>query len=119
MKSSFGNYVVQKALEVASVQNKKKLVETILFHIEKLNEKKLMNKWKKIVNDSLGKSNKNQQLLSKFNNFKMPKNKNTKLVYFSINYDGYFKFYPQHKLDRDILELFNDDQKSKKNNKTN
>ena len=47
------------------------------------------------------------------------KNKNTKLVYFSINYDGYFKFYPQHKLDRDILELFNDDQKSKKNNKTN
>ena len=46
------------------------------------------------------------------------KNKNTKLVYFSINYDGYFKFYPQHKFDRHVLELFNNDQKSKKNNKT-
>ena len=46
------------------------------------------------------------------------KNKNTKLVYFSINYDGYIKFYPKHNLDRDILQLFNNDQKSKKNNKT-
>ncbi|MDC0232982.1 class I SAM-dependent methyltransferase [Pelagibacteraceae bacterium] len=45
-------------------------------------------------------------------------NKNTKLVYFSINYDGYFKFYPKHKLDRRVLQLFNNDQKSKKNNKT-
>ena len=46
------------------------------------------------------------------------KNKNTKLVYFSINYDGYFKFFPKHKFDRNVLELFNNDQKSKKNNKT-
>ena len=46
------------------------------------------------------------------------KNRNTKLVYFSINYDGYFKFYPKHKLDKDVLQLFNNDQKSKKNNKT-
>ena len=46
------------------------------------------------------------------------KNRNTKLVYFSINYDGYFKFFPKHKLDKDVLQLFNNDQKSKKNNKT-
>ena len=46
------------------------------------------------------------------------KNRNTKLVYFSINYDGYFKFYPKHKLDKDVLQLFNNEQKSKKNKKT-
>ena len=46
------------------------------------------------------------------------KNENTKLIYFSINYDGYFKFYPQHKLDNDVLILFNKDQQSKKDNKT-
>lgn len=67
MKNSFGNYVVQKALEVSSVFNKIKLVETILLNIEKLNEKKLINKWKKIVNNSLGKSTKNQQFLKKIN----------------------------------------------------
>ena len=44
-------------------------------------------------------------------------NTNTKLVYFSINYDGYFKFFPKHNLDKDVLKLFNNDQKSKKNNK--
>ena len=46
------------------------------------------------------------------------KNINTKIVYFSINYDGYFKFYPKHRMDKKFLQLFNSDQKSKKNNKT-
>ena len=44
------------------------------------------------------------------------KNINTKLVYFSINYDGFFQFFPKHDLDLEILNLFNNDQVSKKNN---
>ena len=42
------------------------------------------------------------------------KNINTKIIYFSINYDGYFTFFPKHKLDKKVLDLFNFDQKSKK-----
>ena len=41
-------------------------------------------------------------------------NQNTKIIYFSINYDGYFKFQPHHSLDNNMLQLFNNDQQSKK-----
>jgi len=44
-------------------------------------------------------------------------NQNTKIIYFSINYDGYFKFNPHHSLDNNMLELFNKDQQSKKDGK--
>ena len=50
-----------------------------------------------------------------FKNFHL-KNVNTKIVYFSINYDGYFNFFPKHKLDNSVMNLFNSDQKSKKVN---
>jgi hypothetical protein len=57
MKSSFGNYVIQKALKIAVNENKAKLVEAILNHVEKLCEKKLINKWKKLVEESVNKNN--------------------------------------------------------------
>ena len=41
-------------------------------------------------------------------------NTNTKIIYFSINYDGFFKFTPKHKEDELVLKLFNKDQKSDK-----
>ena len=44
------------------------------------------------------------------------RNVNTKIVYFSINYDGYFNFFPKHNLDNSVVNLFNSDQKSKKVN---
>ena len=34
-------------------------------------------------------------------------NLNTKVIYFSINYDGFFKFHPKHKDDQYVLNLFN------------
>ena len=46
-------------------------------------------------------------------------NQDTKLIYFSINYDGYFKFYPRHNFDNNMLKLFNKDQRSKKDGKVN
>ena len=46
--------------------------------------------------------------------FIQKQNLNTKVIYFSINYDGYFKFYPKHKDDEYVLKLFNKDQESDK-----
>ena len=48
-----------------------------------------------------------------FNNF-YKLNINTEIVYFALNYDGNFKFFPKHKDDKKILNLFNKDQKSDK-----
>lgn len=59
MKSSFGNYVIQKALKIATNENKAILVETIIIHVEKLGERKLINKWKNIVKDSVNNNNNN------------------------------------------------------------
>lgn len=44
-------------------------------------------------------------------------NKKTKIIYFAINYDGFFQFYPRHKYDKKVLLLFNSDQKSIKHKK--
>jgi hypothetical protein len=53
MKSSYGNYVVQKALKLATGVNKKKLINAVVKQIEKLPDKKLMNKWRMIVDSNL------------------------------------------------------------------
>lgn len=74
MKSSFGNYVVQKALKVAINENKSKLVNTILNHVEKLGERKLIIKWKKIVDDSMGKIFAPKEFLVNSNNFTISPN---------------------------------------------
>ncbi len=49
MKNNFGNYVVQKALKLARNDNKKKLVANVSKNIERLGEKKLIEKWKNIL----------------------------------------------------------------------
>jgi hypothetical protein len=49
MKNPFGNYVVQKALKLSSGYHKSKLTGIIKKHIEKLNDRKLINKWKDIL----------------------------------------------------------------------
>lgn len=49
MKNPFGNYVVQKALKLSSGYYKGKLTGIIKKHIEKLNDRKLINKWKEIL----------------------------------------------------------------------
>jgi len=52
MKNSYGNYVVQKALKISTGSNKSKLVSAINKNLDKLSDKKLINKWKAIVNNS-------------------------------------------------------------------
>lgn len=49
MKNHFGNYVVQKALKISEGVEKATLVEHILKDINKLNNKKLISRWKLIV----------------------------------------------------------------------
>lgn len=92
MKSSFGNYVVQKALKVAVNENKTKLVETILNQVDKLNEKKLINKWKKIVNDSLVKNyilgDINEGMMMSPNNSFVSNNSNLSNVSFTNNFNS-------------------------------
>ena len=41
-------------------------------------------------------------------------NVDTEIVYFALNYNGNFKFFPKHKDDKKILNNFNKDQKSDK-----
>ncbi len=52
MKNNYGNYVIQKALKITKGEIKKKLVDTILKNIEKLGEKKIIDKWKLILMQS-------------------------------------------------------------------
>lgn len=50
MKNNYGNYVVQKALKLSTGNLKSKLMTIILRNIEKIGDKKLMMKWRSIVN---------------------------------------------------------------------
>ncbi len=53
MKNSYGNYVVQKALKLSSGSSKNTIIAYIKKNLEKLTDKKLITKWKTIVNSSL------------------------------------------------------------------
>ncbi len=54
MKNPFGNYVIQKTLKLSSGYYKSKLTGIIKNHIEKLNDRKLINKWKDILSSVTG-----------------------------------------------------------------
>lgn len=58
IKSPYGNYVIQKALKLSKGVYRKKLIGLILKDIKKLEDKKLIAKWKLIVN-SIQSVNKN------------------------------------------------------------
>ena len=49
MKSNFGNYVIQKAIKLSKNENKQKLVFNAAKDINKLNDPKLIIKWKSIL----------------------------------------------------------------------
>lgn len=54
MKNAYGNYVVQKALKIATGELKTKLINLINKNLDKMPDKKLVGKWKGIVNNTLG-----------------------------------------------------------------
>ena len=49
MKNNFGNYVIQKALKISINENKKKLVEHVSKNVDRLGEKKIIEKWRNIL----------------------------------------------------------------------
>ena len=49
MRSNFGNYVIQKAIKLSKNENKQKLVFNAAKDINKLNDPKLIIKWKSIL----------------------------------------------------------------------
>ncbi len=53
IKNNYGNYVLQKALKLANINTRISLINTILQNLEKLGDKKLIIKWKHIVDENL------------------------------------------------------------------
>ena len=49
MKSNYGNYVIQKAIKLSKGLFKQKLIYNASKDINKLNEQKLIKKWKSIL----------------------------------------------------------------------
>ena len=49
MKNNFGNYVIQKGLKISKGKERVLLVDTVNKNIFRLNDKKLISKWKSIV----------------------------------------------------------------------
>ena len=69
IKNSFGNFVLQKALKLTSGRKKTKLTNAIKKSLEKLSDKKLIKKWKTILQSSLHLTlNLNQDLKNQNNN---------------------------------------------------
>ena len=60
MKNNFGNYVIQKALKLSLNDYKKKLAEEVDRNIFKLNDRKLIIKWKSIVSPHLDNNDTNK-----------------------------------------------------------
>ena len=69
MKSNFGNYVIQKALKLAKGKNKNKLVFSAAKDINKLNDNKLIQKWKSILSPHIKELNANQTQELKSQNY--------------------------------------------------
>lgn len=49
MKNNYGNYVVQSALKLSSGEHKESLINNMIENIERIKEKKLIQKWKQII----------------------------------------------------------------------
>ncbi len=50
IRNSFGNYVIQKAFKVSNGVIKQKLFLAVTKNIEFLNDRKIIKKWKSILN---------------------------------------------------------------------
>jgi len=71
MKDNFGNFVMQKALKIASNINRNNLLDLMIKDLSKLGEYKLICKWQEIINSYTGetKSKKMYNRNSSFDQF--------------------------------------------------
>ena len=49
IRNNFGNYVIQKAVKLSSGKSQEKLIKEIIKNLHKLEDKKIINKWKMII----------------------------------------------------------------------
>jgi hypothetical protein len=82
MKNNYGNYVVQKALNLAPIEQKNHLIGSIANNIEQIGDRKLILKWQSIIGNHL-----------ELNNCRSKKNFNT----VEINYDRSLIFPSEYK----------------------
>jgi hypothetical protein len=54
MRNNYGNYVVQSALKLSKNNSKSILVDNMYQNMDKMNDMKLIHKWKGIIEESLG-----------------------------------------------------------------
>jgi hypothetical protein len=73
MKNNYGNFVVQKVLKLSSGNYKLKLLKCMIKNIEKIGDRKLIFKWKSIIESHIYTDNKDFTLnfneANQFNNF--------------------------------------------------
>ena len=69
MKSNYGNYVVQKVIKLANGESKKNFVFNAAKEIEKLNDNKLIQKWKLILSPHISELNEEQTTILKEQNY--------------------------------------------------
>jgi hypothetical protein len=69
MKNNFGNFVIQKALKISHGENKKRLIIEVSKNICKLNDKKLIFKWKDLIVLDLENFKNENLMFNKTNNF--------------------------------------------------
>jgi len=62
IKSSYGNYVIQKALRVARGEERERFVHLIKKNMQKMNDKKVVRKWKNIINDVTNENSKTNEV---------------------------------------------------------
>ncbi len=75
MKNNYGNYVVQSALKLSKRQSKDMFVNNMNFNIDKMQDKKLINKWKGIIDSSIGQTSKHHRNDKKSESEKLRQNK--------------------------------------------
>ena len=72
IKNNYGNYVIQKALNIAKGEDKEKLIESAKRNVDKLVDKKLILKWRNILDmhtNSLLSNNNNNNNVNTNNNY--------------------------------------------------
>ena len=52
IRNSYGNYVIQKAVKLSSGKIREKLIKEIMKNLNKLEEKKIISKWKMIISQT-------------------------------------------------------------------
>ena len=69
MRSNFGNYVIQKAIKLSKGESKNKLVFNAAKDVNKLNDNKLIIKWKSILSSHIKELSSEQKNVLKELNF--------------------------------------------------